>query len=245
MARFLVPHNGNFPEIDSVIELDDGRRIAISSKAGGGSNASIWEGLAPYIMRDIGNARESRLKRLLVDAKVLGINAGTINRRGFGNRPGNSLRAIHDWGIRRLLGIRREQLRDTSTVYKQIVSGRIGKATRDVLAAIHRKFPQTRQSRNFVLDERKRIYPHGITGLFCSELAKWLNRDKASIQLAKDTLAIKGFYQITMDNRQWIDGIVKFTAKSTQDDIAVKFAGNKGGYSNIRPKSGQVNYWLR
>jgi len=229
IKEFIVPDDPSFSGVDSAFVKEDGSLIPISSKLGSGAKASFFTNFLPKVIDKL-NIKESVIKDIATSARNVGITSTKLNaKRG-------AKEITYEYGIRTILGIGPNTVRNTYQVFTDIKKNATTKETILVAEAI-KKNPMIEKN---VKDK----LPLSMTAAFSRETARRLNSDKTSLDIIASVLAGKDFYQANLDINRWKQGEVFF--KLLQSGKAnVSFIGYKSAITDIEANQGLVNYELK
>lgn len=85
--------------------------------------------------------------------------------------------------------------------------------------------------------------PLSLTSACSRIVADQLNKCARSIDVIKQALAGKGFWQVNLNITKWQKGIVDF-ATLTSDSIDIRIIGSKSAISDFEAKHGTLNYLI-
>ena len=243
---FAVPTDPSFPGIDSFIQYKNrgttgsGGKYLISSKAGSGAKASIWNNLMPLVVnyQAKGNqlTRNSSLEKLV---------------RSFKAVPGassNGKKVVYHYGVNYILKYA-GSVTDSYSLYNQLKQGNLNENNSKLLETA-KQIQSSLNKRDFptasVSDITRNLNDKGkgMTAFFSRYIADELMNDPEAIRILTDRLAGKKFYQANLDMAKWRRGEIKFTTnhvKSTE----IKIIGSKSATHQLDASQGTVNYELK
>ena len=243
---FAVPTDPSFPGIDSFIQYKNrgssstGGKYLISSKAGSGAKASIWNNLMPLVVnyQSKGNQlpRNSALSNLVKSFKLVP------------NAASNGKKVVYHYGVNYVLGVA-ANVTDSYSLYNQIKSGRMNDdnkslltTAREIQSSLNKsKFPTASSS-----DVTRNLNNNGkgMTAFFSRYIADQLMDEDASLQILTNRLSGKKFYQANLDMGRWRRGEVRFTTTHVKE-TEIKIIGSKSATHQIEASQGTVNYELK
>jgi hypothetical protein len=221
--KFIVPASENFPCCDSAILTGNNRMIVISSKFGEGAAASFFSN----ILEPARKLKPTKLKKAPILCKVA-------------NCPGEALEVIYEYGIRHILKIGKYNIDDPYNVYMELRLGAIGSDTKQVISAVKKLSKNVHILKH--LNEEKGY--SSITGFFTREMARRLNECPGSVELMKEILAAKEFYQANLNIAKWMEGKIEFKF-SYSGNIELKLEGRRASLADVSAHSGKIGYILR
>lgn len=233
VKRMIYPMSESFKGADSVAELSDGTLIPISSKAGTGAAASFFGNLFLKIV-DNQKFRPSGtvLKKLYESAAEVGVGDERTLRNG-------AKKIIYEYGIRNILGIGKNKLKDTYTVFDEFKKfdkiTQYSPEVRLVFSALESKMKNVGDK--VALDR----LDESTTVFFCKTIANEMNSDTKSMDLMMKILGEKAYYQFNLDLNEVKKGNLKFNAVKSGGG-SLKIIGTKSAYTNIDASQGTLNY---
>lgn len=229
IKEFIVPDDPSFSGVDSAFVKEDGSLIPISSKLGAGAKASFFTNFLPKVI-DKTNLKESVIKDIASSARDVGVTyAKLVAKRG-------AKEITYEYGIRNILGIKSNVVRDTYQVFTDIKKNDMTKETLLVIEAV--------KNNSAIEKNIKDKLPLSMTAAFSREIARRLNSDKASLDIIASVLAGKDFYQANLDINRWKQGEVFFRLLQS-GKASTTFIGYKSAISDIEANQGLVNYELK
>lgn len=237
VKKFIVPMREDFPGADSAFELNNGELVPVSSKSGVGAAASVWANILVPAMKSpqIFGGKKSVFKDLYQTAKR--INVGPDNFRG------NSLKVLYEYGVRDILGFDSKTVPDTYKVYEDFKRTDDYKSysapTQKVFKAL--QTAMRAEQNNLALGK----LDSSTTSWFGNKLGQRLQADKNSLDIMKEVLGAKDFYQANLLlNADFFDkGQIRFNMVQS-GDANLKVIGSKAGYDEISGAQGTLNYVL-
>tara|TARA_Y100000310_G_scaffold339687_1_gene433136 strand:+ start:770 stop:2098 length:1329 start_codon:yes stop_codon:yes gene_type:complete len=229
---FVLPDDPSFPGIDSLIELNDGTMVPISSKFGVGAKASFFSNLLPKAMNTIGNIKPSTILKIAKVTNKLGLTADNLEKKK------GAKDILYHFGVNEILGIKTDKALD---IFQDInKNGKTQKfknpLTMKVLLAI-----QNQKG----LDPRiKKGLPFSVTAFFSRTIAAMLMANKPSMDEMKRILSGKNFWQANLNITVWRKGNILFKMTTTKK-VELKIIGSKSSIDDISGKQGMLNYELQ
>lgn len=220
---FHIPTDPAFSGVDSFIEMRDNSYYAISSKYGAGAKASIFTNLFEQGIEQSQSLEKSVFKDMCQFAK-----SNSINHT-------KSKEFVYNYGVYHLLGIKRSEISDPTSVFTDI---RTGKSTDDVNTLVSAISKATNDKA--IVDQ----LPQSASAYFNRRIADELNNDKKSIEQMRTLLAGKDYWQANLQTALWAKGGLQFKFISSRA-AKVKIYGNKSSIVDITCKQGWLNYELR
>ncbi len=226
VKKFLVPESGNFPGIDSILVLADGKEIPISSKFGVGAKASIFQNIVvPSMGRHLG---DSVFYDLIRTIKNLHISPDTVNKY--------VKMIVYYFGVSKILNVK-APYNSIITLYDNIRDKRR-------LDPYQKKIIKDISAYPGLPPLIKKNLPLSTTAFFNRELASMLNADMRSIKQMKDILSDKNFQQVNLNIKDWVtEGKVNFSF-SASTDTYLRITGSKSAITDVTAQNGTVNYEL-
>lgn len=237
--KFILPLDEAFPGADSLIRLDGGAFIPLSSKAGLGAAASFFSNLLGPILKNNGathlGSGASVMKTIVQTAKNAGITEPAHLKTG-------SKKVVYEYGVREILKTNASTLPNSYLVYEEFK--KFDKITdyspevREIykkLKSVMTKMEDTTAIRN--LDSSTTVF-------FSKLMAAALNANPASVKICKSVLSAKKFYQANLNVSELKQGNIRFSIIAA-DAGALTFIGTKSAYTNIDASQGSVNYYLK
>lgn len=240
---FAVPTDPSFPGIDSFIQYKttgSGGKYLISSKAGSGAKASIWNNLIPLVVnyQSKGNQlpRNSALSKLVRSFKAVP------------SAQSNGKKVVYHYGVNYILGAAAD-VTSSYSLYTQLKSGRLNDVNSDLLktaiqiqASLNKtKFPTASSNdvaRNLVSGGK------GMTAFFSRYIADELMSEDESLTILTNRLAGKKFYQANLDMAKWRRGEIRFKTTHVKQ-TEIKIIGSKSATHQLEASQGTVNYELK
>ena len=229
IGRFLIPTDPSFSGVDSFIEMEDGEIIPISSKFAGGAAASFFSNL---LIKGIEHHRElpkSIFKDIVETAISIGVTKLHLQRKQKA-KP-----ILYEYGIRNVLNLDKRSVRDTYEVFTDIKQNRSSDEKNLVISKIA-SLSHVEQKIVDALDD-------SVTAFFCREISDMLNKDRASMDVMKEILSGKNYWQANLDQNSWNNGHVKYRMVNS-GSAKLTLIGNKAAIRDIDASQGMINYRL-
>lgn len=227
---FHLPTDPAFSGVDSWIEMKDGSYYSLSSKFGGGAKASIFSNLLEKGIKYRGKLKKSVFKDL---CDVTADNNLTYKK---------SRDIVYIYGVRKILGIGADKIRNPSDVYDQISGRKKGKESDMVIAAIRNyNFAGMPAGTDKLIKDN---LPNSVSAFFNRKIADMLNKDAESVKQMKEILQGKDYWQGNLQISNWTKGDMKFKWLSSAE-AQLNIIGSKGSASDITSKQGWINYELK
>jgi hypothetical protein len=243
---FGVPTDPSFPGIDSFIQYKNrgqtgtGGKYLISSKAGSGAKASIWNNLMPLIVNY--QSKGNQLPRNSCLAKL------TDSFKKVPGAANNGKKVVYYYGVNYILKIA-SNVADSYKLYTELKNGRMSDDTismletaKQIQSSLNKRVFETASSADVKrnLEDRGK----GMTAFFCRYIADELMSEQESLKIITDRLSGKKFYQANLDMGRWRRGEVKFSTTHVKD-TSIKIIGSKSATNNLDANQGTVNYELK
>jgi hypothetical protein len=229
IKEFIVPDDPSFSGVDSAFVARDGSLLPISSKLGAGAKASFFTNFLPKVI-DKRALKNSVIKDVADTARSIGVTRDSLNAKK------GAKEITYEYGIRKILGIDSNKIRNTYQVFLDAKKNNLTKELLLVMEAIKKN--------QFIDKKVKDGLPYSITSAFSREIARRLNNDNVSIDIVAEVLAGKNFYQANLDINRWKKGEVYFRLLASGKS-KVSFIGSKAAIMDIDAKQGLVNYELK
>ena len=231
VVKVFFPESQSFRSIDSILSLDNGENISISSKAGVGMPGSFFENLLYPMIDDEENipTKDSVLKEICKVAKSF-----TIVKRA------RAKQIIYEYGIRNILGMKESEIEDTYKVFEEFKkTDNYQNYSDDVKMVYNRLKDYMRRVNNI---NAIRNLDDSTTVFLCIEIAKKLNTDDVSKEQMISFL--KGqYYQANLNLAKLYNGEIRYKIISS-GEANIKIIGNKSVYNNIEATQGLLNFEL-
>lgn len=243
---FAVPTDPSFPGIDSFIQYknrgssSEGGKYLISSKAGSGAKASIWNNLMPLVVN-----YQSKGKQLPRNSALSNL---IKSFKSVPNAASNGKKVVYHYGVNYILKVA-ANVNDSYSLYNQIKSGRMNDFTAGLLETSKQiqlslsksKFPTASSS-----DVTRNLNDNGkgMTAFFSRYIADQLMSEDASLQILSNRLSGKKFYQANLDMGRWRRGEVRFATTHVKE-TEIKIIGSKSATHQLEASQGTVNYELK
>lgn len=228
---FCVPIDPSFVGVDSFILMNDGEIIPISSKYGVGAKASVFANLLPKAMRYMDTMPDCVLKDFCKSAVSANVLPNTLEKKR------GSKNVLYEYGINKILKL---NISDPYGVYLDIKSKKsldeLSEDTLTVVTAI--------ESYSNVENKVKEALPLSVTSFFSRETARQLNNDAKSIEVMKEILSGKNFWQGNLNIPKWKRGDV-FLNVVNSGEAKIKIIGSKAAINDIEAKQGMLNYEIK
>jgi len=243
---FAVPTDPSFPGIDSFIQYKNrgasntGGKYLISSKAGSGAKASIWNNLIPLVVnyQSKGNQlpRNSALSNLVKSFKLVP------------NAASNGKKVVYHYGVNYILGVA-NSVTDSYSLYNQIKSGRMNDDNKSLLETakqIQSSLSKTKFPTASSPDVTRNLNDNGkgMTAFFSRYIADQLMSEDGTLDILANRLAGKKFYQANLDMARWRRGEIRFSTTHVKE-TEIKIIGSKSATHQLEASQGTVNYELK
>ena len=234
IKNFLVPLDDAFPTIDSFFITTDNEYIPISSKAGAGAAASFFTGIFSTIMKNPGvlGSRASYLKTIHEYATSMGMRTDASLK---------SKELVYEIGVRDVLKLSETVVPDTYKVYEEFKKVGHGTYTDKTVTLVYEKLVKKIKEEKDVTAERN--IDASTTVFFCKTIARKLSDDVASMNIMKNILGGKNYYQANLNTQKLDKGDVTFNILKSGDSV-LTLTGTKSPYSDITAGNGLINYKL-
>lgn len=247
---FAVPTDASFPGIDSFIQYKNkgsnssGGKYLISSKAGRGAKASIWNNVMPLIV----NAKKKNssgwqsLPRNSILKKLV------TSFQSVPNGANNGKKVVYHFGVNYILGIAANV--DTSySLFRQLKSGKLSSENASLVQnarTIQSGLSKQNYPESTKADVTTNLNSSGakaMTIFFSRYIADELMRDSAAMNLILSCLSGKKFYQANLNMTRWRAGKIIFSTTHVTN-TTIKITGTKSATNNLDANQGTVNYEL-
>jgi len=232
VSRFILPDDPSFPGIDSVIELNDGTMLPISSKFGIGAKASFFSNLLPKGVMQSGNIIDSNFKDIVKTSLKLGFTTKKLEAKQ-GAKPilyNYSINVLLALGINKPLDIFQDIKKNRNDLSKM----------KPLTISVLEKIQNMRGIDKRIINE----LPLSLTSFFSRMTADQLNKDKKSMEEMKRILSGKNFWQANLNISDWKKGTIRFNMTNTKK-VKLIIIGNKSAIKDIDAKQGLVNYEIK
>lgn len=237
IIKFIVPLSESFAGADSFIFLNDETLIPISNKAGVGAPASFFTNILLTVFKNPNLISERCVLKDLYDTAIkLGINDERTLKNG-------AKKIIYEYGIRNLLNISESELRDTYKVFEEFKKfDDITKYSTEV-RTVYVKLKSYMEDKNDITALKN--IDSSTTVFFSKQIANLLNEDSKSMELMKNILGGKKFYQANLQLKKLFDNGEIEVKVITSGQAHLKIIGNKSAYTNIDADQGTLNFILK
>lgn len=229
-ARFLVPDDPIFSGVDSFLEMGDGEIIPISNKYGEGAAASFFVNILPKGIDNLNKLPKCVFSEIAKTATAIGVTSAQLEKRQYAKD------VVYEFGVRNVLGIPKSKIKDSYKVYNDIKANKESKERAMVAAAISDYGDKEPQIDEYLDDS--------TTAFFSRRISDMLNEDKKSIEVMKEILCGKNFYQLNLDMTSWRKGIIKYRAVKS-GEASLDIIGRKSAMNDVEAKQGLINYILK
>jgi len=223
---FVIPSSSSTKTIDSLIVLENGLQIPISSKFGVGAAASFIGNVVSLAAQMPFDFKSPVLRSL---EKRL--------EKGMSQRNIVWETVIHDFLNLKL---------DADKLYKDsmTVVKKKGEPSDD-LELLLKKVDKHKWTDKAYSDQIKNTLPDSLSNLFVREITFQIENDKKALDEVLKVLGVKDFYQVSLDEPSWIqeNGKTLFKVVSSKTPKVV-LDPSKGG-NNLERKSGWLSYRLK
>ena len=243
---FGVPTDPSFPGIDSFIQYKNtggsggGGKYLISSKAGSGAKASIWNNLMPFIVN-----YQSKNNQLPRNSCLYNL---TSSFKKIPSAATNGKKVVYYYGVNYILKIA-STATESYKFYTELKNGRLSadsisllEAAKQIQSSLNTSaFPSA--SGNDVtrnLNDKGK----GMTAFFSRYIADQLMSEEESLSIISNRLSGKKFYQANLDMGRWRRGEIKFSTTHVKD-TSIKIIGSKSATNQLEASQGTVNYELK
>lgn len=223
----LLPVSSRFPCLDSAMISTDNKITSISSKFGTGAKTAFFTNLMPMVINEKRKIKSSWvLKNLL---------------RMYENNDHIIKETIYEYGVREILGFSESVIeKPFRDVYLAIMEGR--SRTPEILKVVNAIKGLT--ANEAILSRLNAASGFSsITGFFTRELANDLNDCAGSMQFLEDLISSKVYVQMSLNPKQWVNGIIEFDFLSSKS-AALRIDGAKNSFCDITGKHGLLNYTI-
>jgi hypothetical protein len=235
IKSFLVPLDDAFPTIDSFFITTDDEYIPISSKAGVGAAASFFTGIFSTIMKNPGVlGRQTSYLKTMYDYAI-----------SMGMRTDSSVKSkelVYEIGVRDILKLSKTSVPDTYKVYEEFKKEGHGKYSDNTVALVYKELVKKIKEERDVTAERN--IDASTTVFFCKMIARNLSEDVASMDIMKNILGGKNYYQANLNTQKLDKGELSFNILKSGESI-LELTGTKSPYSDITAANGLINYKLK
>lgn len=234
IKKFLVPLDDAFPTIDSFFIAMDETYIPISSKAGVGAAASFFTGIFSTIMKNpsVLGRKKSYLKTIYDFAIKMGMRKDSTIK---------SKELVYEIGIRDILNIPSSIVPDTYKVYEEFKKTGHGKYSDKGVQHAYKMLVQKIKEEHDTTAERN--IDASATVFFCKLIARELSEDRESMDIMKNILGGKNYYQANLNTNKLDKGELVFNIVKSGESI-LELTGTKSPYSDITAANGLLNYKL-
>jgi len=234
IKNFLVPLDDAFPTIDSFFITTDNEYIPISSKAGSGAAASFFTGIFSTVMKNPGvlGRGTSYLKTIYGYAVSMGMRTESSMK---------SKELVYEIGVRDVLKLSKKLVPDTYKVYEEFKKEGHGKYKDKTVALVYTELLKKIKEEKDEASERN--IDSSTTVFFCKTIARKLSEDTASMDIMKNILGGKNYYQANLNTQKLDKGEVTFTLLKSSDSV-LTLTGTKSPYTDITAANGLINYKL-
>ena len=248
---FAVPTDPSFPGIDSFIQYKNrgtntaGGKYLISSKAGKGAKASIWNNVMPLVvgMKKKNSAAWKALDRNSILKKLVS------SFESVPNAAANGKKVVYHFGVNHILNYA-SNVNDAYTLFTQLKSGRLNaensslvQTARQVQGNLNKQhYPEA--SKTDVKSNLNASGAKAMTIFFSRYIADELMRDPGAVNLILSCLSGKKFYQANLSMSRWRRGEILFTTTHVTN-TTIKITGSKSATNNLDANQGTVNYELQ
>ncbi len=230
----LFPIDSTFNGFDSFCEIDSESFIPISSKYGQGAQAQFFSNIYKKAID---------MKKYL-DGSVIGelVECGEefdiFTSKDFNNRISKMI--IYTYCIRNILRLTRTEVPNIIDVYEVIKQNKTSRS----LNIIIEKIIDIKDTLNLppVIFT---LLPESLTSIFLRITANNLGSCKKTIEISKEILSGKNFFQVSLNNNLWINGDIQFNVLDSKMDIDVSFNGSPGSMVDLTAPRGLVTYKLK
>jgi len=234
IKQFAVPLDDAFPTIDSFFITTTHEYIPISSKAGAGAAASFFTGIFSTIMKNpsvLGNGN-SYLKTIYNHAIDMGMKTDASVK---------SKQLVYEIGVRKILGISETVISDTYEVYEEFKKPGHGKYTNVGVQQVYNKLVEKIKQEKDTTAERS--IDASATVFFCKLIARNLSDDTASMNIMKNILGGKNYFQANLNTTKLDKGEISFNIVKSGESV-LELTGTKSPYTDITAANGLINYKL-
>lgn len=242
---FGVPTDPSFPGIDSFIQYKNtgasggGGKYLISSKAGPGAKASIWNNLMPLIVN-------YQLKNQLPRNSCLYNLTSSFKKIPSAARSGKKV--VYYYGVNYILKI----ASTPAESYKFFTELKNNKLSADSISLLEtaKQIQSSLSTSAFPSASSKDVTRNlnnngkGMTAFFSRHIADQLMSEDESMTIISNRLSGKKFYQANLDMGRWRRGEIKFSTTHVKDTNIV-IIGSKSATHLLEADNGTVNYELK
>jgi len=230
IKRFLMPTDPSFSGVDSFLEMEDGEIFPISNKFGTGAAASFFSNLLIKGLQYHKKLPKCVFKDIVETALDIGVTVQHLEKKQKA-KP-----ILYEYGIRHVLGLNKQQVKDTYEVFTAIKMKKNFEEKNLVLSAIANR-------RN--VDKRiVELLEESVTAFFCREIAAMLEADKTSMDTMKEILAGKNYWQANLQMNEWEKGRVRYKLINS-GSAKLSIIGSKAAMNDVEAKQGMINYILK
>ena len=235
ITQFLVPLDDAFPTIDSFFITSNDDYIPISSKAGVGAAASFFTGIFSTIMKNpsVLGRTSSYLKKIYDYAVSMGMRTDSALK---------SKELIYEIGVRDVLKLSKTAVPDTYKVYEEFKKTGHGNYSDKSVTLAYKELVKKIQEERDTTAERN--IDASATVFFCKMIARNLSEDETSMDIMKNILGGKNYYQANLNTHKLDKGELSFNIVKSGESI-LELTGTKSPYSDITAANGLINYKLK
>lgn len=234
IKQFIVPLVDSFPTIDSFFITTTNEYIPISSKAGRGAAASFFTGIFSTIMKNpsVMGTGKSYLKNIYNHATAMGMRTDASVK---------SKQLVYEIGVREILGIPKTVISNTYKVYEEFKKAGHGKYNDAGVQQAYNKLVEKIKQEGDTTAERN--IDASATVFFCKLIASNLSADVASMNIMKNILGGKDYFQANLNTSKMDKGELSFNIVKSGEAV-LELTGIKSPYSDITAANGLINYKL-
>lgn len=229
VKRFLLPTDPSFSGVDSFLELESGEVVPISSKFGAGAAASFFSNLLIKGIQYRKKLPKCTYTDIVDSALDIGVTVQDLEKKR------KSKEILYEYGIRKILGLGSKEVKNTYQVFTDLKTKKQSPEKNAVLAKIA-NFKSVDQKIVDLLEE-------STTSFFNRKVASLLMEDKKSMDIMREVLSGKNFWQANLDTSAWDKGRVLFKMVNSGES-KLTIIGNKAAMNDIDAKQGMINYRL-
>ncbi len=230
IKRFLMPVDPSFSGVDSFLEMADGEIIPISSKFGTGAAASFFSNLLIKGLQYHKKLPNCVFKDIVETALDIGVTVQHLEKKQKA-KP-----ILYEYGIRKILDLDKTKIKDTYEVFTDIKFNKNSDQKNLVVSAI--------SNRKGIDKKIVNLLESSTTSYFCREVASMLENDKVSMEVMKEILSGKNYWQSNLQMNDWEKGKVKFKLVNS-GSAKLSIIGSKAAMNDVDAKQGMVNYVLK
>ena len=236
ITRMIYPLSQSFKGADSVAELNDGKMIPISSKAGEGAAASFFGNLFLLVVDNPKyRPNGSIMKKIYDAAKSVGVISEQTLKTGV-------KKIIYEYGIRNILELSKTDVPDTYQVFSEFKKfdkvTQYSPSVRKAFTAIKAKM--TAEGDKLAVQK----LDESTTVFFCKMIAQKMNNDLPTMKVMTEILGQKPYYQVNLDVSKVKKGELSFSIVEAAGGSVVMI-GNKSSYNNIDASQGTISYKIK